>query len=328
MSRDKLIALVLWLSAFSLALWALQDISLGAVRKQMQHLSLGQYLTWLSLNAFVMAVSTQRWRLLMNALSAPIAFRHLLIVRLAGQTISFITPGPQFGGEPLQVYWLYTRCHIAIHKALISLGLDRCFELWVNFSVLLLGALYLLLSPSVAFAQWGQIIVVLLALVLIIPAALFGFLSRPQGLLDAIQRLFKRWLEHPKLSPSDEFWGQTASALSAITTQHRAVLLRALLVSIAGWVFILAELYVLLIFVDVYVDLQGFVFIAVAIRVAMLLPLPGGIGTIEAAVLWCFAMLALDMQAAFALIVLMRLRDIFILGAGFMSLRALHRLSP
>jgi uncharacterized membrane protein YbhN (UPF0104 family) len=56
----------------------------------------------------------------------------------------------------------------------------------------------------------------------------------------------------------------------------------------------------------------------------MLLPLPGGIGTVEASVLWSFNTLGLPASAAIGLIALMRLRDAIMLLAGLLSLRLLQ----
>jgi glycosyltransferase 2 family protein len=52
------------------------------------------------------------------------------------------------------------------------------------------------------------------------------------------------------------------------------------------------------------------------VRLAFLLPLPGGIGSVEAGLFWAFQALALPLPAAAALIVLMRLRDVIILLTG------------
>src|SRR5690606_19692420 len=96
----------------------------------------------------------QRWQILSSLLGHRVDFPKLLCIRQAGQLVSFITPGPQFGGEPLQIYWLYSQARQPLHKAILTLGLDRFFELWVNFAVLLLGVLYLLVSPATNVAGW------------------------------------------------------------------------------------------------------------------------------------------------------------------------------
>ncbi len=328
MKKANFITALLWLLALALAVWALRDINFQAAWEQMARLSVGQYCLWLILNILVCVISTLRWQLLIAALSSSVTLGRLLIIRLAGQTISFVTPGPQFGGEPLQIYWLYRRCALPLHKAISSLGLDRCFELWVNFSVLLIGAIFLLSTPSMAFAQWGQIALLLLVITLAMPVAFFYVLYAPQKLINNIRGIASRWLKHPKLIADTDSWQQLEWDLTNLFSQHRGTLVKALVVSILVWGLILAELYFLLHLLGVGVSAQQFVLIAVAIRLAMLLPLPGGIGTIEAALLWCFQMLDLPIGEAFALIALMRLRDIAILLAGFVSLRAVKSLSP
>ena len=328
MKKANVITAFLWLLALALAAWALKEIDFQTAWEQLLRLSAWQYGLWLALNILVAVVSTLRWQLLIAALSSSVSLGSLLSIRLAGQTISFITPGPQFGGEPLQVYWLYKRCALPLHKAISSLGLDRCFELWVNFSVLLIGAAFLLLSPSMAFAQWGQITLLLFAITLAMPIAFFYVLNAPQKLISRIRQIANRWLTHPKLIADTEAWQQLEWDLTSLFSQHRGTLVKALVVSVLVWGLILGELYFLLSLLEISASAEQFVLIAVAIRLAMLLPLPGGIGTIEAALLWCFQMLDLSMSDAFALIALMRLRDIAILLAGFISLRIVKSATP
>src|SRR5690606_41055301 len=55
----------------------------------------------------------------------------------------FITPGPQFGGEPFQLYWLWKRCSLPLYKGFLALALDRFIELSVNFAILLGASFYL-----------------------------------------------------------------------------------------------------------------------------------------------------------------------------------------
>jgi hypothetical protein len=80
--------------------------------------------------------------------------------------ISFVTPGPQFGGEPLQVYWLWKRYAVAGPAAVMAVGLDRFFEFWVNFGVLLIAVLALLASATAVEVQWLTIAASLAGLML------------------------------------------------------------------------------------------------------------------------------------------------------------------
>lgn len=324
MTRATAISVLLWLSAAALVTWILKDLPLEQMWLGLAQLSPNQWSLWLALNLLVIALSTLRWYKLIDALSGSVSFVSLTLIRLAGQTISFVTPGPQFGGEPVQIFWLYKRQGVSLPKAVLSLGLDRFFELWVNFAVLLLGALLLLLSPRMAFADWSQIALVLAALLLIIPVILIALLRRPQWISQRLRPLLTRWLSHPRLATLNAHRDALEEDLRELLRNHKRVLLQALGISICTWGFILAELWLLLQFAQMPVDLQGFILVAVAIRLAMLLPLPGGIGTIEAALLWSTQLLGYSIDDALVLIALMRLRDSLILLVGATSLVALR----
>lgn len=324
MNRANAITSLLWLSAIALVTWILKDLPLAAMTQGLRQLTLGQWSLWLVLNVLVVALSTLRWHILIAALKGTVNFFNLTLIRLAGQTISFVTPGPQFGGEPMQVFWLYKRQGLPLHKAILSLGLDRFLELWVNFAVLLLGAILLLLSPRMAFADWNQIALSLLLLLLAIPILLLSLLRRPQWLTRRLSPLFARWLSHPRLATLKAHKDAFEDDLRSLLLQRKRVLMQALFISIFNWGIILAELWLLLYFAQVTVDIESFTLIALAIRLAMLLPLPGGIGTIEAALIWSMQMLDYEISDALVLIALMRLRDTLILVAGAGSLVALR----
>jgi uncharacterized membrane protein YbhN (UPF0104 family) len=67
------------------------------------------------------------------------------------------------------------------------------------------------------------------------------------------------------------------------------------------------------------------VLIMVAMRLAMLLPVPGGLGTIEGSVVWSFGLLGLPLAAAGGLIALSRLRDAVMLLIGFVCMGSFKR---
>ncbi len=329
MSRATLITLLLWSLALGLAAWTLRQLPLAAMGAAVSGLTPGQWLVWLLFNVVVMALATGRWQLFARALGDRVALWPLLLIRMAGQTVSFLTPGPQFGGEPLQVYWLCRRHGVALHRAVLSLGLDRFVDLWVNFAVLLGGVCLLLVTRLVPSQEWQGTLLVLVLALGALPALGLLVLRQPAWLASRLGALVTRWERHPRLQRSgaalSEHWQALQNALRQVLQTRRATLVAGLLLTLLGWAAILGELRALLWFLNVQVEMADFVLLFVAIRLAMLLPLPGGIGTIEAAVLWCFATLELGTAEALGLIALMRLRDVAILAFGLSSLAAMGR---
>lgn len=329
MQRATLFTLSLWLIALSLGAWTLAQLPLAEITTSIHSLSATQWIFWLGLNALIILVFGLRWQLLNIALAAPIGLLKLLAIRQAGQAVSFITPGPQFGGEPLQVYWLY-KYGMPLRKALLSLGLDRFFELWVNFSVLLLAVLLLLAGigdnnhSENAIGNWQTTLIPLLVFLGLMFSLAWVLIKQPQWINDRLERIATRWQHNHRLRNINQHWQSLGDDLRhALRTQK----LRFLLViglSLLGWAGLLGELWLILHFVGIQADLRSFLIILVAMRMALLLPMPGGVGTLEASVLWSFQVLNLPASAAIGLIALMRVRDALVLLLGLACLRASH----
>lgn len=324
MQRAKQLTILLWLISLSLAAWTLTQLPIADITTSFATLSTTQWIFWLGLNGLIIFILTLRWQLLTQALLAPVNLAKLLLIRQAGQTVSFITPGPQFGGEPLQIYWLY-KYGLSLRKAFLSLGLDRFFELWVNFSVLLLAVLLLLSgigNNSLGIGDWQTTLMPLLLLLGLMFSLAWLLIKQPQWISNRLERVAARWQHNPRLHNINQHWQSLGDDLRiALRTQKVRFLLAAVL-SLLGWAGLLGELYLILRFVGIEADLYSFLLILVAMRMALLLPMPGGVGTLEASVLWSFHTLNLPASAALGLIALMRTRDAIILLIGLACLRA------
>ena len=86
-------------------------------------------------------------RALARSLGVELPLHQLVQVRQAGSAINFLTPGPQFGGEPLQVLWLHRVFKLPLQQAVLVLGLDRFCETTINMLTLLTLVLLLGSQP-------------------------------------------------------------------------------------------------------------------------------------------------------------------------------------
>lgn len=326
MKRYGVVTSILWIAALALVVWTLLQMPLASIAETIAKLTISQWLLFLLLNSIVLLLLTQRWRKLINMQQQQVSLLEVFLIRQAGQCISFITPGPQFGGEPFQLYWLWKRCSLSLHKSFLALALDRFMELWINFAVLLAAALYLFSSITNTAGATS----IHIALVLMLPLAglstlLWVLLRRPGWLSALLRRIVSRWSESPRLSRVSAIgaghWQSLQQEWRQTVQQCRPALAQAFGLTLLGWTAVLAELWLLLSFVGVQPGMSDFVMILLTIRMAMLLPLPAGIGTIEAGILWTFQNLGLDPGSAMGLIALMRLRDMAILLLGVVCLK-------
>ncbi|MDD9894253.1 MAG: lysylphosphatidylglycerol synthase transmembrane domain-containing protein [Gammaproteobacteria bacterium] len=321
---NKLLPLFSWIVALALAIWILSFLPLDAVLQSLTAISFSDWFLWIGLNIAVILLLTSRWQILTNAMQFTVGFFQLLRVRQAGQLISFVTPGPQFGGEPLQIYWLWRKFAAPVHMAFLAVGLDRFFELWVNFTILLLAALTLLYSSSAPLFNWQYVALVLLAVISMMLIGGWFLIARPENFYQRVSRIIQPWLHHERLQQLDAHLSEFHNELKNIFSNGRQKLRAALLMSILAWAVMLAEFWVLLSIIDIPLSVTTYILLFTLMRLAFLLPLPGGIGTVEAALFSGFQILSLPLPAATSLIALIRLRDIIILLFGASLLPGLH----
>ena len=321
----KWLLALLWLTALALAGWTLWQLPLGTMLLTLLALSTTQYTVWVLLNAAILAVAVLRWQRLAAALNTALPVVLLFRLRQGGSAVNFLTPGPHVGGEPLQLYWLYRLCALPLHRATLVLGLDRFFEVGTNFSVLLAALAILGFStalPATASLQVGAMLVVMLLGMGGIACVL---LQQPQWLNLRIEGLAQRWQQHPRLRRIDSEWQRLGSELRTAIGEHHQRLWQALALSLLGWGLLLSELALLLHFTGVEPTALRVLSILIGMRLAMLLPTPGGIGTIEVALLWSFQLLQLPAAAALGLIALIRIRDAVVLVIGLWCLAHLRQ---
>ncbi len=318
------IALLTWLLAFLLAGIIISRLPLAGFLDAVASLQLQDWGIWIALNLGILTLLAGRWFILTRALQLDLGLLQILGIRQAGQLISFVTPGPQFGGEPLQVYWLWKKYAVSGPTAILAVGLDRFFELSVNFGVLLLAVLALLATATAPETEWLTISAVLLGLMLLMGLAGWLLLRQPARIRDLVGRFASSWQKHPRLQNLGDYWSQLNDQLQTLATDCRPALGLALLTSIAAWIGMIGEFGFLLYLADIPIELTSFILLFTVVRLAFLLPLPGGIGSVEAALFWAFQSMELPLAMAASLIVLMRLRDLLILLSGALVLPSLN----
>ena len=98
-----------WLLVPVLLWWALRDIRLVEIWATMRSLKLWQLFVLAVINAGIILLNGGRWWLILRTQGNPVPFIPVSGYRLISFGISYFTPGPQFGGEPAQIYYLQKR---------------------------------------------------------------------------------------------------------------------------------------------------------------------------------------------------------------------------
>ena len=120
---------LLWLLVPVLVIWSVRDAPLADILRALSSLSVAKILLLAALNTIILLLVSGRWWLILRAQGHTIRYLSVAAYRLVAFGISYFTPGPQFGGEPAQVYYMRNRHGISTSSALASVSLDKIQEI-------------------------------------------------------------------------------------------------------------------------------------------------------------------------------------------------------
>lgn len=299
---------LLWIAPLLLVGWVLRSVPLADFLSVLRRLGAAQVAALLLVNVLLIISFGLRWWLILRSQGWPVPYAALASYRLVAFSVSYFTPGPHLGGEPLQAYLIRARHGVPGPVAVASVALDKLLEMLTNFSFLLIGllvALRLQVFPSLS----PPLALTLAALLLSLPLTLTALYSQGKHPVT--------WLLNRVIPPSSN-WAQkiadlvSASEQSMITLyqQHPLVIAQALAVSAVSWLALLAETGLALYFLGLDLSLAQLVVMVTAARIAILLPLPGGLGTLEASQVLMLRLLGFDPAIGLAASLLVHGRDV------------------
>lgn len=307
--------------------WTFSRVRWEEVWLALRSLRLWQVTLWMLLNLGILILLNLRWWFLLRLQGVKVPFFSLLLYRLAGFGLSYLTPGPQFGGEGWLVILLHRRHGVSVVEGSISVAMDKLIELLANFSFLTFG---LLVSLQIGIPQ--TILSTALALPLIgllsLPFLLFGLLA--SGVLPA-SWLAKRWQQPPRfLIKALQVLSDAEQRSVSLIRQGLLPLIKLYLYSMGIWLLMAGEFWLMLHFFGINASLRQTVFALTAARLAFLTPLPGGLGALEAAQVSALQALGFGASVGLSLSLLQRARDLFLasLGIAVGSLLPLRPFSP
>ena len=306
---------LLWLAFPLLLWWVLVRVPTREILAVLRGLSLWAVLMLIVVNIAILALFSGRWWLILRAQGYRLPYLSLVGYRLAAFGLAYSTPGPQFGGEPLQAYLLHRWLRVPGAEAAASVILDKVLELLANFTFLLLGVGTIL--------AMGLLPPQLQTQALLLP---LGLLALPGGYLLA---LWRGWLPLSGIAKwaagrfSRDRFEQIAELIFSSETQvvrffsaSPGTILQAFFLSIFIWAALVFEFGLALHFLGIRMSLPQVITALTAARIAFLLPVPAGLGTLEAGQVLAMQALGFNPALGVSLSLLIRARDVVLGGFG------------
>jgi hypothetical protein len=296
--------------------WALRQIPAGDIWSTLSALTLGQLLILAGINLIVLLLFTSRWWLILRSLGYRLPFISLLAYRLAGFGISYFTPGPQFGGEPLQVHLTRERHAVPAHTALAGVSMDKIMELLSNFSFILLGV-WVVLRSRVAQVDLSLPLILPAAVLFALPAIyLIALWSGWQPLTVLTRQLPARLTRRPAVQNTSRVLALAEERMTDFCRHSPKAFLQIILLSALTWLIVIFEYWLSLRFLGYNLEAYQVISLLTAARIAFMLPSPGGLGTLEASQVLMFEALGFNPALGISISLLVRGRDLLLGGIG------------
>jgi uncharacterized protein (TIRG00374 family) len=307
----------LLLIAAAVLYWnAFKDLSLSRALSPLLGWHAGHLAVLLIVNAAIIWAMSLRWKLILRRSGYDIGIQELAAYRIGANAISYLTPGPQFGGEPFQVGMLIHRNHAVAQDAAASVAADRLIELCINCIVLLVGLIFLLQARLLAATASINAIAGIALVILLTGSLLLALAIGKTPLSDWLDAICKRVGSRPGLAWASS-WLQTAERRTGeMLRQPPRVLMLYIGTSLVQWAFMVGEFWLIYFVCGLPLSPSALIGVVLAARLAFLLPLPGALGVLESSQVLMLSAFALDPSIGLSVCLILRARDLLLVGMG------------
>ncbi len=292
--------------------FALRNAPLTEIIQTLKQLRLWQIAVLLLVNAIIYALITLRWWIIVRAESRAVPYFPLLAVRVAVFGVSYFTLGPQVGGEPLQVLYLQRKYGLTYTRATASVFMDKLLEFLANFFLLGTG-LTAILEAGILSTNGSSPFVSLSGLVILFlwPPVHITLMMRGIHPVSAILR---------KISNNKfvRFIAAAERMAGTFCRRHFRALLAAITVSVFAAICMVGEYFFITSFLRVDLLFSQTIAAWTAGWLAFLVPLPGGLGALEASQVFALGTFGVTAVSAISVTFLIRGRDLLIGGLGLL----------
>jgi uncharacterized protein (TIRG00374 family) len=296
----------------ALLYFALRNAPLTEIWEALRKLQVWQIFVLLGLNILIYTLISLRWWLIVRAEKRDVPFFPLLATRVAVFGVSYFTLGPQVGGEPLQVLYLQRSYGMTYTRATSTVVMDKLLEFLANFVLLGFG-LTAIIQAGVFSANGNGSFLSLggLVLLLLLPPVHIVLLTHGKYPVSAVMRKFSN-------NKFVRFVAASERMAGTFCRRHLASLVSAIFVSVFAALGMVTEFFCITLFLGIDLSFWQTIAAWTAGWLAFLVPVPGGLGALEASQVFALGVFGISAVSAIGMTLLIRARDLLIGGIGLL----------
>ncbi len=296
----------------ALLYFALRNAPLVEIWAMLRRLKGWQLLALLGLNVIIYSFITLRWWLIIRAEKQSVRFLPLLVARVAAFGVSYFTPGPQVGGEPVQVLYLQRNYGLTYVRAASTVVMDKLLEFLAGFVMLGFGLTAVFQAGIFSTSASGSLAALSgLVLLMLFPPIHIVLMFRGIYPVSAILRKFSN-------NKFVRFVAASERMAGTFCRRHPASLVSAVFASLLAALGMVVEFFCITFFLGIDLSFWQTLSAWTAGWLSFLLPLPGGLGALEASQVFSLGAFGVSAVSAIGVTLLIRARDLLIGGIGLL----------
>ena len=309
---DKARSVLIYSLLVILLYLAMRNAPLVDIWRTLCKLKVWQILSLLIWNITIYSLITLRWWLIVRAEKKDVPFFPLLLIRVAVFGVSYFTLGPQVGGEPLKVLYFQRNHGMTYVRAASIVVMDKLLEFLASF--VLLGFGLAAATHAGFFSQSGNGLpaaTVGLILLMLLPPVHILQMYHGRYPVSAVLRKFSN-------NKFVRFVAASERMAGIFCRRHPRILAQAIFSSLLAAFGMVIEYRFITIFLGIDLSFWQTSAAWMAGWLSFLLPLPGGLGALEASQVFALGALGIPAVSAISVTLLIRARDLLIGGLGLL----------
>lgn len=297
-------------------------IGLKQIYEYIKYITLIKFLILLLLNFIGWILCTYTWKIVLSQYDGEISFLNLFAARMAGHSISYLTPSAYLGGEPIRAMMVKGS---DIRKSAASVIVDKTIHVFTMIIFIIIG----IIIAIAKIALWRELKIVFIAFLFgSVIFTVFVFIKQTQGFLMWIVRSLERIkIKIRFFATHKEKIEEIDGYVSDFYRKHKRAFLIVFVLNCLLGVYWVGEIYLTLLFMQAkeFSFLTSFLIMTLG-NLSILVPtIPASLGTYETAHVIIFVLVGLGAAAGLTLTIIRRIIALIWTGVGLLVIGAVRK---
>lgn len=298
---------------FLLFLLLFYKIGPRQIWENVKNLTWQKFLILSFLRFFYYILRTINWKIVFEKYERKVSFFHLFAARIAGDSISYITPSAQIGGEPVRAMMVNSSNK---EKIFASVIVDKTIEILTIIFFIIIGVAIAVTQIPMPRQHKFLFIGFVLAAILF---GLFLLSKQKQGffiwIINALEKIKFKFIEKniSKIKEIDNY-------ISDFYRNNRKKFFIVFILYSLVFLFWTTEIYLALLFIDAEGAnfLKSFLILTLGSLVILLPTIPGSLGIYEITYVAIFILLGIGADVGMTLTMIRRILVLIWVGVGLL----------